>query len=169
MRWCVWSYAPPSFVYEWRRSGDGEYAELQRLKLSDVAAVEWKDGEYCLCVAAMSTECVVGTSEGKMEFLSSDGGGEYEVKQCVDGAHSDWGLSHDFVPNENVVSGSSDGSIKVWSPMGGVYVELRHFPFVHDREAVLSVAVTADGLLLSGGYDQHLRLCGECLMDDDDE
>jgi WD40 repeat protein len=124
-------------------------------------------GEECRRIAVSSDggAVVVGSYGGIIAFVERSSVGVCEVRQIVAKAHRGDISALSFVPNGNVVSGSVDGCIKVWSVIGGEFVALRHFREVHDGEYVRTLLVTCDGLLLSGGDDHCLRICGECLVE----
>ena len=144
-----------------RTAADGVFEAQQRLP-----AVCGGGKCYNIAVSSDSGGVVVGSNVGGIAFIVRSGGGVYEVRQIVDDAHNDDITALSFVPNGNVVSGCLDGSIKVWSEIGGEFVALRHFRGVHDGVGVFALVVTCDGLLLSGGRDRCLHICGECLVED---
>ena len=146
----------------WERDENGIFVQTQKLSIYNPENLR-----YCgESIDIMGNKCVIGTNVGHMCFLSRIEG-KYEVNYTDMEAHTSSVLSVCFVPNGNVVSGCTDGSIKVWCPIVDMYVQLRHFHGIHDGQPVNAVAVTANGLLLSGGDDRKLRICGEALIADE--
>lgn len=132
-------------VFEWNLGGDGWPGE-------PLIEVDHDGGAYCLCAIPGSTMVATGGEDRRVcvSDLAADGlGTVYELvghDDCVsclaaspDGAY--------------VVSGSDAGDVRVWSMGTG---ECLHALLGH--EAVTTLAVTADGRVLSTSNDKMLRV-----------
>ena len=114
------------------------------------------------CVAMKGRELTVGTIGGKILFFSWNGNAY--VKQREEKAHQEEVSCLAFVPNGNIVSGSCDGTIKIWCSIGKHKVVLRHIRSVHGDFAVFTLVVTSEGLLICGCEDGSVMIFSEALV-----